>query len=69
MPVPILSMNYTMNRTSSQMNNKLLNKSSTPMMMPFNLKNKSTNNNLKTVVGLEIKPSKAYKGCGSCGRG
>jgi len=66
MPTPVLGMNYTLNRKQSS-NTFLAIQNKSAMVMPFNLK--SSNNNAKTVVGLELKPSKAYKGCGSCGRG
>lgn len=66
MPVPVLAMNYTLNRKQSS-NTFLALQNKSAMVMPFNLK--SSNNNSKTVVGLELKPSKAYKGCGGCGRG
>ena len=64
MSTPVISMNYTMNRSSKNITSSSLSRGSS-MFMPFN----SLNNNTRTVIGLEIKPSKAYKGCGSCGRG
>ena len=70
MVVSPLSMNYTLNRTSKDLNNYYannINKSKSSITMPFNFK--SNNQNAKTIVGLEIKPSREYKGCGSCGRG
>lgn len=62
MTIPVMSMNYTMNRT--QKSGSTI-QNMTPIVMPFN----NIRGNVKSIVGLEIKPSKAYKGCGSCGRG
>ena len=60
----MMPMNYTMNRSTRQITN-FSTKSNNTMFMPFN----SLNGKTKTIIGLEIKPSKAYKGCGSCGSG
>lgn len=59
-----MSLNYTLNRSSKNFHS--YNKgASAGFVMPFS----SISGKMKTVVGLEIKPSSAYKGCGSCGRG
>jgi hypothetical protein len=59
-----MSLNYTMNKSSRNIH--MYNKSANAgFAMPFS----SINGKMKTIVGLEIKPSSAYKGCGSCGRG
>ena len=64
MTVQNMSLNYSLNRTTSKKSTTTFNKSA-GFIMPFS----SINGKTKTIVGLEIKPSSAYKGCGSCGRG
>jgi hypothetical protein len=61
MSAPVMPMNYTMNRSIKNITNS----SGSTMFMPFS----SINGKTKTILGLEIKPSKAYRGCGSCGSG
>lgn len=63
MPLQNMSLNYSLNKTTRTISSNL-NKTA-GFVMPFS----STTGKSKTIVGLEIKPSSAYKGCGSCGRG